>query len=230
MISPPAAINATLYDKLNFNFIRDIAPVATVFQSPFILVVNPLVPAKTVPEFITYAKTNPGKISMASAGSGSGPHLAGELFKMMAGVDMPHVPYRGEAPATTDLLGGQVQVMFGTTVAIEHIKAGKLRALAVTTSTRSEGLPDVPTLGDFLGGYEASFWDGFGVPKNTPTDIINKLNNDINAVLSDPKIKARFADLGGTALAGSPAAFGKLIADETEKWSKVVKFAGLKPE
>jgi tripartite-type tricarboxylate transporter receptor subunit TctC len=231
MASPPVAINATLYGNLNFNFIRDIAPVATVIRAPFVLEVNPSVPARTVPEFIAYAKANPGKITMASSGNGSGPHLAGELFKIMAGVDMVHVPYRGEAPAMNDLLGGQVQVLFGTTpVAIEHIRAGKMRALAVTTTTRAEVLPDTPNLSDFLPGYEASFWDGFGAPKNTPAEVIEKLNKAINAALADPKIKARFADLGGTALAGSPADFGKLIAEETEKWGKVVRAANIKPE
>jgi tripartite-type tricarboxylate transporter receptor subunit TctC len=231
MISPPAAINATLYDNLKFNFIRDIAPVAAVIRAPFVLAVNPSVPAKTVPEFITYAKANAGKISMASTGSGSGPHLAGELFKMMAGVDMVHVPYRGEGPALTDLIGGQVQVCFPTLAgSIEHIKAGTLRALAVTTAMRSEVLPDIPTLSDFLRGYEASFWDGLGVPKNTPAEVIERLNKEINAALADPKIKARFADLGGTALVGSPADFGKLIAEETERWGKVVRAANIKPD
>ncbi len=229
--SPPVAINATLYENLNLNFIRDIAPVATVIRAPYVLEVNPSVPAKTVPEFIAYAKANPGKISMASSGNGSGPHLAGELFKMMAGVEIVHVPYRGEAPAMNDLLGGQVHMLFGTTpVGTEHIRAGKVRALAVTTATRAEVLPDTPSLGDFLPGYEASFWDGFGVPKNTPAEVIEKLNDEINAALADPKIKARFADLGGTTLAGSPADFGKLVAEETEKWAKVIRAANIKPE
>ena len=197
------AINATLYDKLNFNFIRDIAPVASIIRVPNVMVVNPSVPAKTVPEFIAYAKANPGKINMASAGNGTSPHVSGELFKMMTGVDMVHVPYRGAAPALTDLLGGQVQVMFDTMPAsIEHIRAGKLRALAVTTATRSEALPDIPTVGDFVPGYEASAWFGIGAPKNTPAEIIDKLNKEINAGLADPKIKARLADLGGTVLAG----------------------------
>ena len=195
------------------------------------MVVNPSVPAKTVPEFIAYAKANPGKINMASAGIGSSPHVSGELFKMMTGVNMVHVPYRGAAPALTDLLGGQVQVMFDTMPSsIEYIRAGKLRALAVTTATRSEALPDIPTVGDFVPGYEASAWYGIGAPKNTPAEIIDKLNKEINAALADPKMKARLADLGGTVLPGSPADFGKLIADETEKWAKVVKFAGIKPE
>jgi len=231
MISPPAAINATLYEKLNFNFIRDIAPVATVMRTPFVLEVNPSVPAKTVPEFIAYAKANPGAISMASSGIGSGPHVAGELFKMMAGVDMIHVPYRGSAPALTDLIGGQVQVMFDTTpTSIEQIKSGKVRALAVTTATRSEVLPEIPAMGDFLVGYEASFWAGFGAPKNTPAEIVARLNKEINAALADPATKARLADLGGTVLSGSPADFGKLVADETEKWGKVVKYANMKPD
>ena len=231
LVSTSNAINATLYDKLNFNFIRDIAPVAGIIRVPHVMEVNPSVPAKTVPEFIAYAKANPGKINMASAGIGAAPHVSGELFKMMTGVDMVHVPYRGAAPALTDLLGGQVQVMFDTMPSsIEYIRAGKLRALAVTTATRSEALPDIPTVGDFVPGYEASAWYGVGAPKNTPAEIVDKLNKEINAGLADPKMKARLADLGGTVLAGSPADFGKLIADETEKWAKVVKFAGIKPE
>jgi tripartite-type tricarboxylate transporter receptor subunit TctC len=231
LASPPAAINATLYEKLNFNFIRDIAPVAGVIRAPFVMEVNPSVPARTVPELIAYATSNPGKISMASAGVGSGPHAAGELFKMMAGVNLVHAPYRGQGPALTDLLGGQVQVYFaGVPSSIQYIRAGKLRALAVTTATRSEVLPDIPTLSDFLPGYEASFWGGFCAPKNTPVQIVDKLNSEINAALVDPKVKARFADLGGTMLPGSPAEFGKHIAHETEKWAKVVKFAGMKPE
>jgi tripartite-type tricarboxylate transporter receptor subunit TctC len=209
------AINATLYDKLNFNFIRDIAPVATISRNAHVMVVNPSVPAKTVPEFIAYAKANPGKINMASGGNGSTPHVAGELFKMMAGIDMPHVPYRGSAPALTDLLGGQVQVYFSQMIAsIEYVRAGKLRALAVTTTTRSDLLPDIPTLGEFLPGFEASTWSGVGAPRNTPPDIIEKLNKEINSALADPKLKARLAELGGTVLAGSPTNFGKLIAYE----------------
>jgi tripartite-type tricarboxylate transporter receptor subunit TctC len=230
MISPPAAINATLYENLKFNFIRDIAPVATALQAPYILVVNPSVPAKTVPEFIAYAKANPGKINIGSSGNGSGPHLAGELFKMMAGIDMPHVPYRGEAPATTDLLGGQVQVLFGTSAAIEHIKAGRLRALAVTTATHSPALPDIPALSDFLPGYEVGFWDGFGAPKNTPPEIIDKLNREINAALADPAMKTRIASLGYSVFASSPADFGKFIADETKKWGNVIRAAHIKVE
>jgi tripartite-type tricarboxylate transporter receptor subunit TctC len=225
------AINATLYDKLNHNFIRDIAPVASVIRGANVMVVNPSVPAKTVPEFIAYAKANPGKISMASAGNGTLPHVAGELFKMMAGIDMVHVPYRSAGPALNDLLGGQVQVYFGTTVSsIGYIRAGRLRALAVTIAKRSEALPDIPTVGEFLPGYEASGWFGIGAPKNTPSEIIDKLNKEINAGLADPKMKARLADLGGDVLALSPADFGKLIAEETEKWAKVIKSAGIKPE
>jgi tripartite-type tricarboxylate transporter receptor subunit TctC len=209
----------------------DIAPVAGVFRGAYVMVVNPSVPAKTVPEFIAYAKANPGKINMASVGIGSGTHIAGELFKMMAGVNMVHVPYRGGGPALTDLLGGQVQVMFpGTVASIEYIRAGRLRALAVTTATRSETLPGVPTMGEFVPGYEASQWFGIGAPKNTPADIVDKLNREINAGLADPKIKARLADLGGEVLALSPADFGKLIADETEKWGKVIRAAHIKAE
>jgi tripartite-type tricarboxylate transporter receptor subunit TctC len=230
-VGSPNAINATLYENLNFNFIRDIAPVAGAIHSLHVMVVNPSFPAKTVPEFIAYARANPGKISMASGGVGSGNHLAGELFKMMAGVKMLHVPYRGEAPALTDLLGGQVQVLFGTPPgSIEYIRAGKLRALAVTTATRSEALPEIPTVGDFVPGYEESSWFGIGAPRNTPPEIIDKLNREINAVLADPKAKARIADLSGGPLTGSPADFGRLIADETEKWAKVIKFAGIKAE
>jgi tripartite-type tricarboxylate transporter receptor subunit TctC len=231
MVNPANAINATLYDKLSFNFIRDIAPIAGLILLPNVLVVNPSVPAKSVPELIAYAKANPGKINMASVGNGTSAHVAGELFKMMSGVDMVHVPYRGATPAMTDLLGGQVQVYFASTaVAIEHIKAGKLRALAVTAATRWEGLPDIPIMDDFLSGYEASVWFGVGAPKNTPAAIIDKLNKELNAALTDPKIKARLVDLGGTVMVGSPADFGKFIADETEKWSKVVKFSGAKPD
>ena len=231
LINAASAINATLYDKLNFNFMRDIAPIAGITREPLVMQVNPSVPAKTVPEFIAYAKANPGKLNMASGGNGAPSHIAGELFKMMTGVNMVHVPYRGAAPALTDLLGGQVQVYFGPMPAsIEHIKAGKLRALAVTTATRSDVLPDVPTVGEFLPEYEASTWYGIGAPKNTPVEIIEKLNKEINAALADPKMKARLADLGGTVFSGSPANFGKFIADETEKWAGVVKFAGLKPE
>jgi tripartite-type tricarboxylate transporter receptor subunit TctC len=231
LISGANAINATLYQNLSFNFIRDIAPVAGIDREPNVMEVNPTFPAKTVPEFIAYAKTNTGKISMASAGNGSPTQVAGELFKMMTGVNMVHVPYRGGGPAITDLLGGQVQVYFGTLPSsIEYIRAGKLRALAVTTAMRSEALPDVPTVGDFLSGYETSNWFGIGAPRNTPVDIIDKLNKEINAGLADPKMRARLTDLGGMVLPGSPADFGKLIADETEKWGKVVRATNMKPE
>jgi tripartite-type tricarboxylate transporter receptor subunit TctC len=225
------AINATLYDKLNFNFIRDIAPVAGIERHASVMVVNPSVPAKTVPEFIAYAKANSGKINMASPGIGTTPHLAGELFKMMAGVDMVPVHYRGSGPAFTDLIGGQVQVYFpGTVSSIEYIKTGRLRALALTAATRSEALPDLPTVGEFVPGYEASPWFGIGAPKNTPTEIIDKLNREINAGLADPKLKVRLADLGGTPMPMTPADFRKFIADETDKWGKVVKFVGIKAE
>jgi tripartite-type tricarboxylate transporter receptor subunit TctC len=225
------AVNATFYDKLNFNFIRDIAPVAGIIRGPFVMVVNPSVPANSVPEFIAYARANPGKLSMASAGTGLGGHIAGELFKMTAGVDMVHVPYRSGGPALTDLLGGHVEIMFLATVAaIEHIRTGRLRALAVTTATRADALPEIPTVGEFVSDYEASAWYGVGVPKSTPAVIVEKLNKEINAGLADPKIKARLADFGGTPLVGSPADFGKFIADETEKWGKVVKFVGIKAD
>ena len=225
------AINATLYDKLNFNLIRDIAPVAGIIRTPLVMVVHPSFPAKTVPEFIAYAKANPRKVNMASPGNGTMPHVSGELFKMMASIDMIHVPYRGGSQLITDLIAGQVQVTFiGLVVAIEHVRSGKLRALAVTTATRSDVLPDTPTVGDFVPEYEASAWFGVGAQKDTPAEIVDKLNGEINAGLADPKIKARLADLGGTPLVVSPADFGRLIADETEKWGKVVKFAGIKPE
>jgi tripartite-type tricarboxylate transporter receptor subunit TctC len=229
--SVPAAINATLYDKLNFNFIRDIAPVASFTRATYVMAVHPSFPAKTVPEFIAYAKVNPGKINMASAGNGTPQHLSGELFKMMAGVNMIHVPYRGDAPALTDLLAGQVQLCFsGLVSSIEYIRTGKVRALAVTTAKQWEIIPDIPSLGDFVPGYEANGWQGIGAPKSTPTEIVDKLNREINAGLADPKIKARFADLGGTVLPLSPSDFGKLIADETEKWGKVIRAAGIKPD
>jgi tripartite-type tricarboxylate transporter receptor subunit TctC len=225
------AVNATFYDKLNFNFIRDIAPVASIIRTPFVMAVNPTVPAKTVPEFIAYAKTSPGKINYASAGTGTATHLTGELFKMMAGVDMVHVPYRGGGPALADLLGGQVQVMFPTTVSsIEYIRAGRLRALAVTAATRSDVLPNIPTVAEFVPGYEASNWYGMGAPEATPAKIVEKLNKEINAGLADLNLKTRLADLGGTVLAGSPADCGKLIAEETEKWGKVVKLTGIKAD
>jgi len=231
LVGAAAVTSALLYDKLSFNLIRDITPVAGIISIPFIMAVNPSVPAKTVPEFITYAKANSGKVNMGSGGNGTAGHLSGELFKMMARVNMVHVPYRGEAPALTDLLGGQVQVMFGTVPAsIEYVRADKLRALAVTSARRSEVLPDLSTVGEFVPGYETSAWAGVGAPKNTPAEIVDKLNEAINAGLPDPKLKARFADLGGTVMMGSPADFGRLIAEETEKWGKVVKFAGIKPE
>jgi len=231
MVTPANAINATLYERLNFNFIRDITPVASIARTPNVMVVNPAVPAKSIPEFIAHAKANPGKLSMASGGTGTASHMAGELFKMMAGVDMIHVPYRGGGPALTDLLAGQVQVYFPTTTAVvEHIRAGRVRALAVTTATRSQALPDLPTVGDFMQGYEAIVVDGVGAPKNTSPEIVHRLNREINAGLADPNIKARLVDLGAVALAGSPADFGKLIADETEKWGRVVKFEGIKAE
>jgi tripartite-type tricarboxylate transporter receptor subunit TctC len=225
------AINATLYDKLSFNFIRDIAPVAGIVRVPNVMVLNLSVPANTVPEFIAYAKANPSKISMASAGTGTPNHMSGELFKMMSGVKMVHVPYRGGGPALTDLLAGQVQVTFSPmSTSIGYIRAGKLRALAVTTAMRSEVLPDVPTVAEFMPGYEASTWAGVGVPKDTPAEIVDKLNKEVNAALDDPKMKARLADLGGVALPGSPTEFEKLIADETEKWGKVIRAANIKPE
>jgi tripartite-type tricarboxylate transporter receptor subunit TctC len=230
-LGSPNAINATLYEKLNFNFVRDIAPVAGIIREPLLVEVHPTFPAKTVPELIAYAKANPGKVNMASAGNGTATHVAGELFKMMAGINMVHVPYRGGAPALTDLIGGQVQVFFAPiSVSIEYIKAAKLRALAVTTAARSEVLPAIPTVGEFVSGYEASFWHGLGAPKGTPAEIVDKLNKEINEGLSDPKTKARLADLGGAVLPGSSSDFGKLIAVETEKWAKVVKFSGAKPD
>ena len=223
------AINATLYEKLNFNLIRDIAPVASIHREPFLVEVNPSVPVKTVPELIAYAKANPGKINMATAGIGSGNHIAGELLKMMTGVTLVHVPYRGAGPALVDLLGGQVQLVFSTVpAAIEYIKGGRLRPLAVTTATRSEALPDVPTVGDFLPGFESSQWYGIGAPKGTPADVVIKLNKEINAGLADPKLKARIADLGGVPMPMTPGDFGKHIAAETAKWAKVIKFAGIK--
>jgi tripartite-type tricarboxylate transporter receptor subunit TctC len=224
-------INASLYQTLNFNFIRDIAAVASISRTPNLLEVHPSVPVKTVPEFITYARANPGKLSMASAGNGSTAHMAGELFKMMTDVDMLHVPYRGSPLALTDLLSGQVHVMFDNLPSsIEYIRAARLRPLAVTTMARSELLPDIPIVGDFVPGYEASAVPGIGAPRNTPIDIVDKLNKEVNAGLADPKIKARFAALGVTPVAGSPADFSRLIVDETEKWAKVVKFSGAKPD
>jgi tripartite-type tricarboxylate transporter receptor subunit TctC len=224
-------VNATLYDKLNFSLNRDIATIAGILRSPLVLEVHPAVPVNTVPEFIAYAKANSGKIGMASFGTGTTSHVAGELFKMTAGIHMLHVPYRGSAPMVTDLLGGQVQVAFDNLPAsIEHIRAGKLRPLAVTTATRSEALPNIPTMSEFLPGYEASAWIAVGVPSGTPAEIVNKLNKEINAGLADPKIRARIADIGGTVLAGSAAEVGKLIAEETEKWAKVIRAANIKPD
>jgi tripartite-type tricarboxylate transporter receptor subunit TctC len=231
MASQTNPVNTTLYDKLNFIFHRDIAPVAGVMSAPQDIDVNASSPIKTLPEFIAYAKANPGRINFGSGGVGTAQHVAGELFKMMTGVNMVHVPYRGGAPAVSDLLGGQLQVMFDIlSESFEYIRAGRLRSLAVTTATRFPALPDVPTVSEFVPGYEATAWWGVGAPKNTPADIIDKLNREINAGLADPKIRARFADLGGTAMGGSPADFGKLIADETEKWGKVVRAANMKVE
>src|SRR6476619_2919497 len=221
LVAPANAINATLYDKLNYNFIRDIAPVAGIIRFPNVVVVNPSVPVKTIPEFIAYAKANPGKLNMASSGNGSTIHMSGELFKMMTGVDLIHVPYRGGAPALTDLISGQVHVMFDNIpTCAEHVKSGKLRGLAVTSTTRSAVLPDLPTVADFLPGYEASAWYGIGAPKNTPAEIIATLNKAVNEILADPKVKAKFAEYGAMLIQGSAADFGKLLADETEKWAK----------
>ena len=230
-VGASSAINMTLYEKLNVNFLRDITPVAGIISIPYIMAVNPSLPAKTVPEFIAYAEMNPSMVNMGSGGNGTAGHLSGELFKMMARVNMVHVPYRGEAPALTDLLGGRLQVMFATVPAsIEYIRAGKLRALAVTSARRSEVLPDLSMVGEFVPGYETSAWQGLGAPKNTPGDIVDKLNKETNAALADAKMKARLADLGGTPLVGSPADFGKLIAEEAEKWGKVIRAANIKPE
>ena len=230
-VPPTAAINATLYEKLNFNFIRDFAPIAGIIRIPDVMVVNPSVPARTVREFIAYAKANPGKINFASPGIGTTVHLSGELFKMMTGVDMVHVAYKGSAPSLTDLIGGQVQVSFATMpAAIGFVRTGKLRALAVTTATRSAALPDVPTVGEFVPGYEVSSWYGISARKGTPAEFIDKINKEINAGLADATMKGRLADLGGTTIAGSPDDFGKLVADETEKWAKVIRAANIKPE
>jgi tripartite-type tricarboxylate transporter receptor subunit TctC len=229
LVTTANAVNATLYEKLSFNFLRDIAPVASFNRVPAVLEVNPALPVNSVPDLIAYAKANPGKLNMASAGNGSIQHITGELFKMMAGVNMVHVPYRGQAPALTDLIGGQVQVLFDSLPgSIEHIRAGKVRALAVTTSVRSEALPDVPTVGEFVNGFEASAWYGVGIPFNTPVEIIDKLNKEINTALADPVIKSWISDLGGVVFAGSPADFGIFLANETEKWGKVVRAANIK--
>ena len=231
LVNAANASSATLYDNLSFNFIRDIAPIGTIIRVPQIVVVNPLLPTKTIAEFIAYTKANPGKINMASGGNGAPEHMAGELFKLMTGVNMLHVPYRGAAPALIDLIAGEVQVMFAAMPAsIEYIRAGRLRALAVTTTTRAQALPDIPTVGDFVPGYEASQWYGIGAPHGTSSEVINRLNEEINAGLADPKMRARFAELGGMLLPGSPAGFGKIIADETEKWGKVVGAANIKAE
>jgi tripartite-type tricarboxylate transporter receptor subunit TctC len=232
LVAPANAINATLYEnKLSFDSLRDLVPVAGIIRFPNVVVVNPSLPIKTIPELIAYAKANPGKLNMASSGNGSTIHMSGELFKMLTGINMVHVPYRGGALALTDVMGGQVQVMFDNVpTSAEHIKAGKLRGLAVTSTARSEVLPDLPTVADFLPGYEASAWYGLGAPRGTPDEIIDKVNKAMNAILADPKSQARFKELGASLLPGSPADFGKLLADETEKWGKVVKFAGAKPE
>jgi tripartite-type tricarboxylate transporter receptor subunit TctC len=229
LFGTPSAINATLYDKLNFNFVRDIAPIAPIVRFPYIMVVNPSFPPKTLPEFIAYAKANPGKINMASPGIGSVPHVNGELFKVMTGTNLLHVPYRSAAAVMTDLVSGQVQLYFGTTASsLEYVRTGKLRALAVTIERRLDALPDIPAIAEFVPGYEASGWFGVGAPRNTPVEIIDKLNKEIDAGVADPKMKARIVDLGGIALTGSPSAFGKLIVEETEKWGKVVKLSGAK--
>ena len=231
LVAPANAINATLYDKLNFEFLRDIVPVAGIIRFPNVVDVNPSLPIKSIPELIAYAKTNPGKLNMASSGNGSTIHMSGELFKMMTGINMVHVPYRGGAPALTDLIAGQVHVMFDNLpTSAEHVKSGRLRGLAVTGTARSHVLPDLPTVADFLPGYEASAWYGLGAPRNTPAAVIDRLNDAVNAILADPTSQGRFAELGASLLPGSPADFGKLLADETEKWGKVVKFAGAKPD
>src|SRR5262249_52450349 len=231
LIGTSSAINATLYENLSFNLLHDFSPIASISRNTLVLVVHPSVPARSVPELIAYARANPGKLNIASAGNGTSAHLTGELFKMMTGIDMVHVPYRGGAPATADLIAGQVHVSFDDIAAsIEYIRAGKLRALAVTTKARSEALPDIPVVSEFVAGFEASGWSGLVSPRNTSAEIVDRLNREINSGLADPKIKARLADLGGTVLAGTPADFRKLIVDETEKWAKVVKFAGIKVE
>jgi len=231
LVSPPNFVNATLYERLNYNFLRDIVPVAALVRVPNVMEVNPSVPAKTIPEFVAYAKANPDKLNMASGGNGTSVHMAGELFKMMTGVRMPHVPYRGVGAAYPDLLAGQVQVMFDSTPgSIEFIRSGRLHALGLASLTRSSALPDLPTIGEFVPGYESSALHGVGAPRNTAVEIIDKLNHAFNAALAEPAIKARLADMGATVLAGSPADFGRLMADETEKWAKVVKFSGAKPE
>jgi tripartite-type tricarboxylate transporter receptor subunit TctC len=229
LVNPANAINATLYERLNFNFLRDIAPVAAFIRVPNVMEVNPALPVRSVPEFIAYAKANPGRVNMASGGAGTSVHMSGEVFKMMTGISTVHVPYRGAAPAVMDLIAGQVQVVFDNLPgSIEHIRAGKLRPLAMTTTQRAPALPDVPVVADFVPGYEASAWFGMGVPKGTPAEIVDKLNAEVNAAMTDPTIKARLADLGGMLLPGTPGDFGRLLAEETEKWANVVKFAGVK--
>src|SRR5262249_45729942 len=231
LFGAPSAINATLYDQLNFNFVRDIAPVAPIVRFPNIMVANPSIPSKTLPDFIAYAKANPGKINIASPGIGSAPHVASELFKVMTGTNLVHVPYRSAAAVMTDLLSGQVQLYFGTTASsLEYVRTGKLRALAVTIERRLDALPDIPAVAEFVPGYEGGIWYGLGAPKATPAEIVNKLNKEVNAALDDPKMKARLADLGGTVLTGSPADFGKHIAEETEQWGKVIRAANIKPD
>ncbi len=231
LVAQVNAINVTLYERLNFNFIRDIAAVAGIMRVPSILEVNPSVPVHTVPEFIAYAKANPGRLNMASAGNGTSSHLSGELFKIMTGVDILHVPYRGAAAALTDLIAARVQVYFDLMPnSIAHVRSGKVRPLAITTAARSGALPDLPSVGDFVPGYEVNTWFGIGAPRGTPADIVDKLNEEINAALADPQMKARLAELGGTVLAGTPADFGKLIADETEKWARVIRAANIKPD
>jgi tripartite-type tricarboxylate transporter receptor subunit TctC len=231
MLAPNNVINTSLYEKLNFDFIRDIAPIASITLQPLLMMVNPSVPARTVPEFIAYAKANPGKVNFASAGVGTGPHLSSELFKLMVGVDLVHVPYRSGSPAMTDLIGGQVQMMINSPFSsIEYVKSGKVRALAVTGATRLESLPDIPAMGEFVPGYESISWYGIGAPANTPTEIIERLNREINAGLADASLKERLANLGSAPFARSPAEFGKLLVDETEKWGKVIRAANIKPE
>jgi len=230
VVSSPHAINATLYEKLNFNFIRDIAPVAGIMRVPNVMVVTPSFPARSVAEFISYGKANPGKLNFASSGIGASNHMSGELFKAMTGLDMTHVPYRSSGPALTDLISGQVQVMFDAiTSTVEHIKAGRLRTLGVTSATKAETLPETPVIADFVPGYEVSNWFGFAVPRNTPAGVITTFNNAVNGALADSKLKIRLAELGGILMPGSPADFGKLIADETEKWGKVIRSANIKP-
>jgi len=231
LFDPSAAINATLYERLNFNFIRDIAPIVCIFRTPLVIVVNPSLAAKTLPEFIAYAKANPGRINMASAGIGSSSQLAGELFKEMAGIDMTHIPYRGGGPAIVNLLGGQVDVFFSPmAIAVAHIRAGKLRALATTGAARSDALPEIPTVSEFVPGFETNYWIGLGAPKSTPAEIIGKLNREINMALADPGLRSRFTDLGGSVVGGSPDDFAKLVSDETDKWGRVVRAAHIKAE